>query len=240
MPTAAASLRILSALADPTRYAVMQRLMAGPTTVSELVAVTGATQSNVSNHLALLRDAGLVTNARRGRQVAYALADHGVAGVIEALERASGSGAGARAVPEIALARSCYDHLAGKLGVALFRALVARHAIRDVATAPVARKRRAALGDVALAPQARAVFGALDVDVDAVSATRRQFASACSDWTESQPHLGGALGAALQDRMLRAKWVARRPGTRALRVTREGARALRERFGIDVDQLARA
>ncbi len=240
MPAVPSALQIVSALGDRIRYAVLQRLMAGPATVSELVALTGAAQSKVSNHLTLLRDAGLVASNRRGRQMSYALADHTVASVIEALERASDTGAAARAVPEIALARSCYDHLAGKLGVAVFRALVARHALRDVVATTPSRKRRAALGAVTLAPQARAVFGALELDLDAVSATRRQFATACSDWTESQPHLGGALGAALQERMLRARWIVRRPGTRALRITRAGAHALRERFGIDAAALASA
>ncbi len=230
--------RIAGALGDPTRYAVLQRLMAGPATVSELVALTGAAQSKVSNHLALLRDARLVVATRRGRHVAYALADASVAAVIHVLERVSGKGsAAANALPEIAVARSCYDHLAGRLGVALFRALVAQRAIRTVRAAPVRRKVRSGLGDVPLGANARAVFGALDIDLDAVAKRRRQFATACSDWTESQPHLGGALGAALQARMLRANWVQRRKGTRALRLTRAGAAALRDRFAIDVDAL---
>jgi DNA-binding transcriptional ArsR family regulator len=219
----------------------MHRLMAGPATVSELVALTGAAQPNVSNHLAVLRDARLVGTTKRGRHVAYEIADASVAAVIESLDRVSGSGpAAARAVPEIAVARSCYDHLAGRLGVSLFRALVAKGAIRGVRAAAAQRKVRSGLGTVALGPSARAVFGALDIDLDDVQAKRRQFATACSDWTESQPHLGGALGAALQARMLRSNWVQRRPGTRALRVTRAGAAALRERFGIDVDVLTSA
>jgi DNA-binding transcriptional ArsR family regulator len=234
-------LRIVTALSDPIRYAVVQHLMSGPATVSELVAHTGAAQSKVSNHLALLRSAGLVETSRSGRYVAYELADPAVASVIEALERASHTGAAAaREVPEIALARSCYDHLAGRLGVALFRSLVARRAIRDVRTSAAARKGRSGLGEVELGRDASAVFGALAIDLDEIATKRRQFATACSDWTESRPHLGGALGAALQQRLLRENWVQRRGGTRALRITKAGREELRERFGIDVAQLATA
>jgi len=233
------AVRLAGALADPLRFTVVHRLMAGPATVSELVALTGATQPKVSNHLALLRAAGIVGTARSGRHVAYALADPAVAAVVEALEDAAGAGPEVgRATPEIALARSCYDHVAGRLGVALFRTLVERRALRDVAAQPRARKVRSGLGEVALGERAHDVFGALAIDLDAVAAQRRQFATACNDWTESRPHLGGALGAALQRRFLRANWLQRRGGTRALRITRVGREALRDRFAIDVDALA--
>jgi DNA-binding transcriptional ArsR family regulator len=231
-------LRIVAALSDPIRYAVVQHLMSGPATVSELVALTAASQSKVSNHLALLRGAGLVETARNGRYVAYELADPAVAAVIEALERASGSAeAVVRKAPEIAVARSCYDHVAGRLGVALFRSLVARRAIRGLRAAAALRKVRSGLGEVRLGREAEAVFGALTIDLDEAATKRRQFATACSDWTESQPHLGGALGAALQQQLLRENWIQRRGGTRALRITRAGREAFRNRFGIDVAKL---
>jgi DNA-binding transcriptional ArsR family regulator len=234
-------LRIVAALGDPVRYAVVRRLTAGAATVSELVALTGATQSNVSNHLAVLRNANVVAATRRGRQVAYHLANASVTAVIDALERASGSAVrAARGAAEITVARTCYDHLAGRLGVALFRALVAQRAIRDVRAAPASRKVRSGLGDVALGAHAQAAFAPLGIDVDALARSRRRFAAACSDWTESQPHLGGALGAAVYARMLRNGWVQRRAGTRALRITRAGEAALRDRFGIDVDRLVSA
>jgi DNA-binding transcriptional ArsR family regulator len=229
------ALRLVRALDDPLRYAILFRLVAGPATVSELVASSGASQPKISNHLAVLRDAELVTTSRSGRHVAYALAGPAIAEVIEALETAAGSGpAIAKTTPEIAVARSCYDHLAGKLGVALFRALVARRAIRDVETRSVARKVRSGLGAVALAEAARETFGELGIDLDEIAATRRQFATACSDWTESRPHLGGALGAALQERLLRERWLLRRGGTRALRITPAGRAMFAARFGIDM------
>jgi DNA-binding transcriptional ArsR family regulator len=230
------ALRLVAALNDPIRLAVVRHLMGGPANVSELVAHTRASQSKVSNHLALLRDAEVVVDNRLGRYVAYELADPALAAVIEAIEAATDGQA--KPPADIALARSCYDHVAGRLGVAIFRSLVTCRALRNVPARPSAAKVRSSLGDVILGDRAASVFGALDIDLQAVSTERRRFATACNDWTESQPHLGGALGAALQMRLLRLHWLQRRGGTRALRVTGDGRDGLRERFGIDYDVLA--
>ena len=225
-------------LSDPVRYAILERLVAGPATVSELVALLGVPQPKASNHLALLREGGIVQTERSGRSVVYALADPAYADLLEALQVASGTGRSiARTAPQIAVARSCYDHVAGKLGVALFRSLVARGALRDVASVPRSRKVRGGLGEVSLGPRAEAIFSELAIDLDDVAAQRRQFATACNDWTESRPHLGGALGAALQTRMLRERWILRRSGTRALRITEPGRDALRTCFGIQTEAL---
>jgi DNA-binding transcriptional ArsR family regulator len=241
MPTTVnPGLRLVRALDDPLRYEMLMRLFAGAATVSELVATTGAAQSKVSNHLAILREADVVRGERLGRSVVYAIADPNIAAVVEALENACGGLPGAtRATPELAVARSCYDHLAGRLGVALFDALVRTRALRGVRGPAPARKLRGAYGPVDLGPAARPVFGALGIDVDAVLSQHRQFATACSDWTETRAHLGGALGAALQERLVRERWVLRRGGTRVVRITDRGRDGLREQFGIDVDALRR-
>jgi DNA-binding transcriptional ArsR family regulator len=233
------SLRVIHALDDPLRYALVSRLFTGPATVSELVATTSAAQSKVSNHLAILRDAQVVRAERSGRAIVYELAGPELATVLEALERACGSApARTRTPSELALARSCYDHLAGRLGVALFAALVRQGALQGVAERPV-RKVRGAFGPVALGPKAPDVFGALALDLDEIRAQRRQFATACSDWTETRAHLGGALGAALQTQLVRERWLLRRAGNRAVRITPAGREGLRERFGIDVATLER-
>jgi len=186
-------LRLIRALDDPLRYELLLRLFAGPATVSELVATSGAAQSKVSNHLAILREADIVRAERVGRAVVYTVADPNVAAVVEAIEHASGGLPGAtRATPEMALARSCYDHLAGRLGVALFDALVKERALCDVRGPAPARKVRGAYGPVQIGPSARRVFGRLGVDLDDVLSQHRQFATACSDWTETRAHLGGA------------------------------------------------
>jgi len=223
-------------LADPLRLAILEQLMGGPATVSELVALSGSTQSNVSNHLAVLRDGGLVRASSLGRQKVYELSGASVARLVEALVAVSGGLSPARPTTAgIAQARTCYDHLAGRLGVALFAALVNRSAIEPPAPtdAEVGRDR----GALALGPDGEGVFRALGVEIDEARRERRNFASYCIDWTERSPHLSGALGAALWRRFLETGWVVREPGTRGVIVTRSGKGQLRRLLAIDVDSL---
>lgn len=62
---------IFRALSDPTRRAVFERLAAGEMTVSELTAGFAVSQPAISQHLAVLRGAGLVADRRDGRRVFY-------------------------------------------------------------------------------------------------------------------------------------------------------------------------
>lgn len=226
--------RLAQALADPLRLALLQFLMAGPAVVADLVAATGASQPKVSNHLAVLRAEGLVRSERQGRQMAYQIGDATVARLIEALSAVAGPGPRlSRHVAPLAAGRTCYDHLAGSLGVAVFDALAATGAL----TAPDAASLPATLGPsgaVTLGPTAQAIFSDLGIDIVVAGQARRQFAYACRDWTERRFHLGGALGAALYQRFVAAGWVTREPGTRLVRVTPAGARTLHQLFGLTV------
>lgn len=219
-------LRITQALSDPLRLAVLQRLMAGPATVSELMMVTTAEQSRLSNHLAVLRERNLVRATRQGRQVVYELRDAAVNRLVESLAQIAGPPQRASKSAPIARARTCYDHLAGRLGVALFSAFVDRGALTG---------KGAGRNDVELGPAAHEVFGALGVDLTEVKQERRRLVTACLDWTERLPHLGGALGAALWAELVTRGWVMRRPGTRAVLVTPAGRRGLRRTVGVTLD-----
>ncbi len=227
--------QIAQALADPLRLTLLRHLMGGQATVAELVSISGASQSNVSNHLAHLRAQKLVSRERYGRQMLYGIADPTVAQLIEALAALAGK------PPELpkeqaplASARTCYDHLAGTLGVALFDALVRTDAV--VAPAFVdASLEMGPSGEVTLGPAAVDVFGRLGVDLDAPRTARRQFAYACRDWTERRFHLGGALGAAIYDRFLSAGWVVPGSERRQLRLTSEGAGRLKQVLGVQLD-----
>ena len=66
--------RRLKALADPSRLVILHTLCEGEHNVSELVEKTGFTQANVSKHLRVLREEGLVTYRKNQRNVFYALA----------------------------------------------------------------------------------------------------------------------------------------------------------------------
>jgi DNA-binding transcriptional ArsR family regulator len=216
---------VARALSDPARLDLLTRLFDGPATVTELVALTGLSQPNVSNHFAVLRDEGLVKGDRAGRQVRYRLANASVAQLVEGIVAVAGSGSGRPpAGSPIAEARTCYDHLAGRLGVALLEGLVNKGALG----AP----RRG--GAIDLGDKADRVFKLLGVDLESVAQGRRRFAFSCLDWTERRGHLGGALGAEVLDRLLDAGWVSRRSDTRAVLLTDRGRKGLARTLGVSV------
>lgn len=215
---------LAQALADPLRLVILQQLMEGPATVSELQSLTGEAQSKVSNHLALLRERDLVRATREGRQMIYVLRDASVGQLVESLTVVAGMvPTKLWKSPQLIAARTCYDHLAGQYGVALFDALLAQDAIREP---------QEVRGDVELGPKGAEIFGAFGLDLKTLRRERRRFAFACPDWTERRPHIGGVLGAALWAQFVERGWVVQQQGTRAIIVTDEGKHRLREHFGI--------
>jgi hypothetical protein len=125
--------------------------------------------------------------------------------------------------PGLRAARTCYDHLAGRLAVELHdRLLALRHLARDG-------------DDYVLARAGGEALERIGVDVDGALARRRRFACACMDWSERRPHLGGALGAALLQLAESRGWVHRQLDSRAVRVTPKGERRFAEAFGIALD-----
>jgi DNA-binding transcriptional ArsR family regulator len=217
---------LAQALADPLRLVILQQLMEGPATVSELQSLTGEAQSKVSNHLALLRERDLVRATREGRQMIYTLRDASVGQLVESLTVVAGMvPTKLWKSPQLIAARTCYDHLAGRYGVALFNALLALEAIKE----PVEMR-----GEVEPGPKSAEVFGKLGLDLDSLRRERRRFAFACPDWTERRPHLGGVLGAALWAQFVERGWVVKQQGTRAIIVTDVGKQQLREQLDVVV------
>ncbi|HWA62628.1 MAG TPA: winged helix-turn-helix domain-containing protein [Caulobacteraceae bacterium] len=216
-------------IGDPTRAALLNTLLDGrPRPSGELARAACVTPQAASNHLARLAEAGLVTAEARGRHRLYRLAGPDVAAALEALARIAPPVKAlhpplTRQARSLRDARSCYDHLAGRVGVAVAEALQARGLI--------------ALPDAGaeqfeVTPQGRAWFEAFGVDLTPVA---RPLARSCIDWTERRPHLAGALGARLLTRLLALGWVARVEGTRGLRLTAAGDKGLREALGVDLN-----
>lgn len=219
---------LAQALADPLRLVMLQHLMEGPATVSQLQSLTGASQSKVSNHLALLRERDLVRAAREGRQIIYTLRDASVGQLVESLTVVAGMIPDRLwKSPQLIAARTCYDHLAGRYGVALFDALLALKAIKEPAEMHA---------EVELGVRGEEVFGKLGLNLSALRRERRRFAFACPDWTERRPHLGGSLGAALWACSVERGWMVKQQGTRAIIVTDLGKQQLREQFGVQVQE----
>ena len=65
--------RYLKALADPDRLKLVQELQAGPKTLTDLALLLGKELANVSHHLGVLRNAGLVQTQKDGKFVIYRL-----------------------------------------------------------------------------------------------------------------------------------------------------------------------
>ncbi len=66
---------VLKTLASPRRIEMLHVLAGGPIEVGRLASRIGASQPNVSQHLSVLRTAGLVEAERDGREVRYRLSD---------------------------------------------------------------------------------------------------------------------------------------------------------------------
>jgi DNA-binding transcriptional ArsR family regulator len=226
MPDMAAIARLLG---EPARMAMLEALLDGESKSGrELAKAARVAPSTASEHLAQLHDAGLITSAPNGRKRAYSLSGPPVAEALEAL------GALAPPKPPRSLreataaqlhreARTCYDHLAGSLGVAVCDALVAERLLDPV--------------DGGWTVTARGVesFGDLGVEVEALRQGRRPLTRVCVDWSERRPHVAGALGAALASRLFARRWIERRPGVRAVAVTDAGRSGLAGWLGVVPD-----
>jgi DNA-binding transcriptional ArsR family regulator len=229
-------------IGDPGRAGVLRALTDGrELPASVLAAEAGVAPSTASVHLRKLVDGGLVVAERHGRHRYFRLAGPDVARALEALARIAPQAPvrslreGTRA-QQLRAARTCYDHLAGRLGVALMRALLAGgwltggDGLHDPARARA--DRLSAPGrdlDYALTPAGRERLGELGVRLPA----RRREVRYCIDWSEQAHHLSGGAGRGLLDRFLELDWVRRGPVARTIHVTPAGAAALRDTFGLE-------
>jgi DNA-binding transcriptional ArsR family regulator len=215
---------LLKELADPVRLRVVDRLgHGGPATVSRLAGELSVSLPQLSNHLRRLREAGLVTVRRDGRRAIYALADPGLEQLLPLLDRITGRVIAPDTEAPVLPSRTCYDHLAGRIGVGLYGALRERDAVRDRAD-----------GNVELGPAGGKTFAGLGVDVGALQPGRRRFAFECLDATERVPHLAGALADAVAEALLARGWIRREADSRTIRVTPSGARGLRAAVGLEL------
>jgi DNA-binding transcriptional ArsR family regulator len=217
--------KIAAAIAEPARTRMLYCLLDGHArTSTELAVIAGVTPATASVHLARLKEQQLVKVHAQGRHRYYSLEDFGVADVLENLSVLAG-GARAQFVPStpshLTAARTCYDHMAGRVAVTLHDRLIKMGWLR--ATPDAAYD---------LTAKGAAELATLGIDVAATRATRRRFAYPCLDWSERQPHLGGALGAALLKVAMRRQVMRRDLDSRALKVTRQGWRELQGRFDI--------
>ncbi len=215
---------LASLLADRTRASFCTALLDGRAwTAGELARHAGVAPSTASEHLTALVGAGLLAEVRQGRHRYVRLASRETAELIEAMSAAAPKAAPPRGLTAVhrsnalARGRTCYDHLAGALGVAVAEAVTERGWI-DWEDGP------------SLTAGGRTGLAGLGVELPA--RTRRPLVRSCLDWTERRPHVAGAVGAALCSRALEAGWLVRPGGGRAVRVTAEGRAVLAGALGV--------
>jgi len=214
---------IAAAIGEPARARMLYSLIDGRArTSTELGVIADVTPSTASVHLQRLQTQRLVKVFAQGKHRYYSLAGTAVAAALEALSVLAGGSRDAF-VPNtphrLRAARTCYDHIAGTLGVSLhdrFKALGWLSGGTNYQLTPAGVKAVEFLG----------------IDAEATAALRRRFAYACVDWSERRPHIGGALGAAMLNVALKRKWVTQDLDSRALEVTSFGRREMLARFGL--------
>lgn len=220
--------QVAALVGDPARANMLCALLDGRAlTAGELAALAGVTAQTASAHLGKLADAGLLAPERQGRHRYYRLASPLIGRMLEGIMAVAEAGP-ARHHPHwrggdtLRAARTCYDHLAGRLAVAIADALV-RH------------------GHIVLTEDGGEVTAAgtdfltgFGLDLGLAAKRRRAFCKPCLDWSERRPHLAGAVGAGLATRAFDLGWVARIRGSRAVAITEDGRRGIREAFGVTV------
>jgi DNA-binding transcriptional ArsR family regulator len=231
MTSQSAFTEVAALAGDPARAGMLHALMDGRAlTASELARVTGVTPQTASGHLARLAVTGLLAVEMQGRHRYHRLASPAVAQMMEAIMQvASGLGAthprlvvGPRDAA-LRAARTCYDHLAGRLGVALADALVEGGQIELAQDGGM-------VTDAGVA-----FFSQIGIDLDSVmtrSSRRpaRVLCRPCLDWSERRSHIAGTIGAALCAHSFERSWIRRNNGTRAVTITPKGQRIFREEF----------
>jgi DNA-binding transcriptional ArsR family regulator len=214
---------IAAAIGEPARARMLYCLMDNRArTGTELAVVGEVSPSTASVHLSRLHKEGLVKVAVQGRHRYYSLQGPAVARVLEGLSVLAGGPRPQftpRTPSRLRAARTCYDHIAGTLGVLLHDRLQAEGWLSK---------------SYGLTPAGERSVQALGIDVEAVRAQRRRFAFPCLDWSERRSHLGGALGAALLQLALRRRWIAQELDSRALDVTSLGRREMKARLRVEI------
>ena len=218
-------------LAVPARSAVVDALMAGrPLSAGELAQIAGVRPSTISEHLSALVEGGLLAVVNAGRHRYYRLAGPAVAEALEALQRICPdtpvrSLRQSTAQRTLRLARTCYDHVAGALGVAMLDHMLSADWLSPGS------------GEFGVTELGAEEFGRLGVDLAACRESRRHFARPCLDWTERRMHLAGSLGAAVATALLERGWLRHSATGRGMRITDQGRAGLRESFGLDPEAI---
>lgn len=230
MVAAANMVEVAALVGDTARATMLAALMGGQAlTGSELAFLASIARPTASEHLAKLVEARLVAITKQGRFHYYRIASPLVASMLESIKLVAAIEVPPRYQPRsirddaLRFARTCYDHLAGQVGVAIADALVAN-------------------GDVNLSEDGGEVtdagvrtLSAFGADLSVKPGSRRFFCKPCLDWSERRYHIAGRVGAEICRRCLELGWLKRERDSRALQLTASGKAGLLDRFGVELE-----
>lgn len=221
-----------SLLGDETRACIVSALLDGRAlTATELAVGAGKTPQTTSFHLDKLTRAGLLQVLPQGRHKFFRISSPDIATAIDALVRVVPNvqaKPAAKRANDVCFARTCYNHLAGYLGVAVAKRLQDKGIIEATAE-----------DDFSVTIKGEAFFDNFEMDLSTIRKGRRSFARQCLDWSERRPHIGGCLGQALCDRLIALRWLSRQNGGREIYVTAAGRRGFKKLFQLNLKLLER-
>lgn len=230
MVAAANMVEVAALVGDTARATMLAALMGGQAlTGSELAYLAHVSRSTASEHLGKLVEARLIAITKQGRFHYYRIASPLVARMLESIKLVAAIEVPPRYQPRsikdeaLRFARTCYDHLAGQIGVAIADAMVGKGYL-------ILTEDGGALTDAGV--QFLTAFGA---ELAPKSYSRRIFCQPCLDWSERRYHVAGHVGAEICRCCLESGWLKRERDTRALRLTPSGKAGLLDRFGLDLD-----
>ncbi len=222
---------VASLIGDTSRAAILMCLLGGKALpASELARTARITPQTASSHLAKMVEGGLLVHESYGRHRYYRLANAGVGQALEALNSIAPQKP-VRSLWEseqskaLQFARTCYDHIAGEVGVALTDKMLELGLITE------------ADRDFVVTDDGAKWFRDFGINLNDIGRGRRHFARQCLDWSERRHHMAGALGAAVTSRLFDLEWIVRIPGGRAVRVTNSGFGGFKRELEISLTSI---
>ncbi|TDW47230.1 ArsR family transcriptional regulator [Flavobacterium sp. 270] len=218
-------IKIASLIGDPTRAAIMWTLLDGKAfTATELSIAVNTSPQNISMHLAKLLEAGLLCVEKQGRNKYYRFSTKEVAYVIESMASLAPPALSQKKNTDkhspIKHCRTCYDHLAGKIGVAVAESLLEQNIILD------------ADHKFEVSREGEKWFSDFGINLEEIKKQRRLFLKPCLDWSERKNHIAGSVGASLLDKMIADDWLRKTKDSRAIQITGKGEKELFRYFKI--------
>ncbi|TDO77541.1 DNA-binding transcriptional ArsR family regulator [Flavobacterium chryseum] len=215
-------------IGDPTRASILWTLLDGRAfTATELAVVAQTSPQSISMHLAKLLDANFLSVEKQGRHKYYRFSNKEVAYAVEAManlvpKSEISSLKKTENYPPIKFCRTCYDHLAGKIGVALTDSLLQQKIIVENENT------------FEISPQGEKWFSNFGIDIEEAQKQKRIFLKPCLDWSERRNHIAGSIGALLLNKMIKEDWLRKNTNSRAITITGKGEKELLKYFKIVV------